>query len=158
PRGQGRAGRLARAVGEHRRPDRGVVRSAVRDRDRGVGGGAGVRVAVLGLGRMGTAMATALAEAGHEVTAWNRTPRTLPFCVNSMAEAIAGAEIIVVMVIDGPASQAVLDQITGSSALIVNASTVAPDESRAMAAGAGLRYLEAPVLGSVPTLPASGRA
>jgi 3-hydroxyisobutyrate dehydrogenase len=114
-----------------------------------------VRVAVLGLGRMGTAMATALAEAGHEVTAWNRTPRTLPFSVNSMAEAIAGAEIIVVMVIDGPASQAVLDQITGSSALIVNASTVAPDESRAMAAGAGLRYLEAPVLGSVPTVRAS---
>ena len=39
--------------------------------------------------------------------------------------------------------------------LVVNASTVGPDESRALAAQAaeaGLRYVEAPVLGSVPAV------
>jgi 3-hydroxyisobutyrate dehydrogenase len=112
-----------------------------------------MRVAVLGLGRMGAAMAAALVDAGHQVTAWNRTPRSLPYFAESVPEAVAGAEVIVVMVIDGPASREVLGQITGTSALIVNASTVAPDESRAMAAGR--RYLEAPVLGSIPSVEAS---
>lgn len=113
-----------------------------------------MRVAVLGLGRMGTAMAAALVDAGHEVTAWNRTPRSSQYFAASVAEAVAGAEVIVVIVIDGPASREVLDQIGGSSALIVNAGTVAPDESRAMADGR--RYLEAPVLGSIPNVEAAG--
>ena len=33
-----------------------------------------MRVAVLGLGRMGAGMAARLAEAGHEVAVWNRSP------------------------------------------------------------------------------------
>jgi 3-hydroxyisobutyrate dehydrogenase len=121
-----------------------------------------VNVAVLGLGRMGTAMAVALAGAGHRVTAWNRTPRTVEGAVEvaaTVAEAVVNADVAVVMVLDGPAAAAVLDEITGSAPLVVNASTVAPAESMAMAdraAQAGLRYLETPVLGSVPTVRASG--
>ena len=118
-----------------------------------------MRVAVLGLGRMGTAMAVALADAGHEVTGWNRSPKTVPDLqvVGELAEAVDGAEVIVIMVIDGPASRAVLDRLDGS-ALVVNASTIGPDESRELAAVAvekGLRYVEAPVLGSIPAVEAS---
>ncbi len=32
------------------------------------------RVSVIGLGNMGSALAEALINAGHEVTVWNRTP------------------------------------------------------------------------------------
>lgn len=119
-----------------------------------------MRVAVLGLGRMGAAMAVALAGAGHEVTGWNRSPKPdagVPVA-EQVADAVDGAEAVVIMVIDGPASRVVLEQIRGSSALVVNASTVGPDESRefaASAAEAGLRYVEAPVLGSIPTVRAS---
>ena len=38
------------------------------------------RIAFLGLGRMGTAMATRLVDAGHQLTVWNRSPeKTRPF-------------------------------------------------------------------------------
>ena len=119
-----------------------------------------MRVAVLGLGRMGAAMAVALAGAGHEVTGWNRSPKTVPGIdvAEDVAGVIDGAEVIVIMVIDGPASRDVLDRITGSEALVVNASTIGPDESRELAAsatGRGLRYVEAPVLGSIPQVEAS---
>lgn len=118
-----------------------------------------MRVAVLGLGRMGAAMAAALAGAGHEVTGWNRSAKQVPGIrvAEEVAEAVDGAEVIVIMVIDGPASRAVLDQLEGT-ALVVNASTIGPDESRELAAQAterGLRYVEAPVLGSIPTVEAS---
>ena len=114
---------------------------------------------MLGLGRMGAAMAVALAGPGHEVTGWNRSPRTLPTVpvAADVATAVDGAEVVVIMVIDGPASRAVLDRIEGS-ALVVNASTIGPDESRELAADAaekGLRYVEAPVLGSIPNVKAS---
>ena len=118
-----------------------------------------VKVGVLGLGRMGAAMAVALAGAGHEVTGWNRRPKSVPGIevADEVAEAVDSAEVVVIMVIDGPASRAVLDQIEGS-ALVVNASTIGPDESRELAAHAaekGLRYVEAPVLGSIPAFEAS---
>ncbi|WP_460370867.1 NAD(P)-binding domain-containing protein, partial [Actinocorallia lasiicapitis] len=34
-------------------------------------------IAFLGLGRMGAPMARRLVAAGHQVTVWNRTPRTV---------------------------------------------------------------------------------
>ena len=36
------------------------------------------KIAFLGLGQMGTPMATRLLQAGHEVTVWNRTPERHP--------------------------------------------------------------------------------
>lgn len=123
-----------------------------------------LKVAVLGLGRMGAAMATALVGAGHEVRGWNRSPRSVEgvSISGSPAEAVAGADIAVVMVLDGPASSAVVDGFIGSAPaglLVVNMSTIAPSEAVALAARcaeAGLRYVEAPVLGSIPNVEASG--
>ncbi|MET9252447.1 NAD(P)-dependent oxidoreductase [Streptomyces sp. NPDC003717] len=126
-----------------------------------------MRAAVCGLGRMGAAFAAALAARGHAVTAWNRTPRkargdlTGVRLAGNPAEAARNAEAVVVAVFDGPAAASVLlgpDGIAAGAApgtLVVNATTLAPEESRALAAeavAAGLRYLEAPVLGSVPAV------
>ncbi|MEU9607984.1 NAD(P)-dependent oxidoreductase [Streptomyces sp. NPDC048057] len=119
-----------------------------------------MKVAVCGLGRMGAAFAAALAADGHEVSAWNRTPKPESTAATP-AEAVRDAEVVVVMVFDGPAADAVLLGPHGVAsgacpgALVVNATTLAPHEARRLESGvraAGLRYLEAPVLGSVPAV------
>ncbi len=121
-----------------------------------------MRAALCGLGRMGAVFAAGLAAAGHDLAVWNRTPREAPEGARraaTPAEAARGAEAVVVMVFDGPAAESVLfgpDGIAAGTApgtLIVNATTLAPEESRELARraeAAGLRYLEAPVVGSVP--------
>ena len=121
-----------------------------------------MKAAVCGLGRMGAVFAAGLAAAGHELVVWNRTPREAPDGARraaTPAEAAWDAEAVVVMVFDGPAAESVLfgpDGVAEGAApgtLIVNATTLAPEESRELARraeAAGLRYLEAPVLGSVP--------
>lgn len=111
-----------------------------------------MKVTVCGLGRMGTAFAAALVTAGHEVTGWNRTGH------GPVQDAVTGAEAVVLAVLDGPAARSVLAGVAAGAApgtLVVNASTVGPDESRQLVAdavAAGLRYVEAPVIGSVPAV------
>ncbi|GAA1646127.1 NAD(P)-dependent oxidoreductase [Catellatospora bangladeshensis] len=126
------------------------------------------RVAVCGLGRMGTAMAQTLLAAGYPVTVWNRTPAAAADLAGqgavpapSAAEAAAGAETVVLMLFDGAACAQVLsgpDGVLAGAApgtLAINLSTIGPEESTALGAqarAAGLRYVEAPVLGSVPAV------
>ncbi|MEU6443213.1 NAD(P)-binding domain-containing protein [Streptomyces sp. NPDC047046] len=117
-------------------------------------------VAVCGLGRMGTALAEALARAGTAPVTWNRTPR--PGAAASPAEAARGARIVVLVLFDAAASHDVLAQVREGAApgtLVVNCATVAPGESRALADEAeagGLRYVEAPLIGSVPKVREGG--
>ncbi|MEU0392170.1 NAD(P)-dependent oxidoreductase [Streptomyces sp. NPDC006208] len=98
-------------------------------------------VAVLGLGTMGTGLATRLLEQGVPVRVWNRTPeRTEPlakagaFAAAHPADAVEGTSAAICTVADGDALGAVLrgpdgvltaGQYRGS---LVCASTVAPDE------------------------------
>ena len=70
-----------------------------------------MRVAFLGLGIMGTGMATNLVKAGHEVTVWNRTPgksiegaRTAA----TPAEAAKGVEVVWMCVSDTAAVESLL--------------------------------------------------
>ncbi|MEM7722106.1 MAG: NAD(P)-dependent oxidoreductase [Pseudomonadota bacterium] len=124
------------------------------------------KIAFLGLGAMGTRMATRLTQAGHDVTVWNRTPaRTAPLVqagaasAATPAEAATGAEIVITMLTDDDAARAVWlgpeGAMAGMSpgALAVEASTVSPgwitDLANA-AATANLRFLDAPVAGSLP--------
>jgi len=123
-------------------------------------------VGVLGIGRMGGAMARALAVAGFEVVSWNRTPdaaRRLAAeiggrAVASPADVAAAADVCVSMLADGAAVAAVFGGPDGLLAgarpgnVLVDSSTVQPAtirafESAARAAGSGL--LDAPVSGSV---------
>ncbi|MEU1732032.1 NAD(P)-binding domain-containing protein [Streptosporangium sp. NPDC020145] len=113
-------------------------------------------ISFLGLGRMGAPMARRLVAAGHEVTVWNRTPRTVEGAVSAAtaAEAVAKADLVITM-LTGPA--AVREVLTAAApelrpgALVVEMSTIGPE------AVAGLRDLlppgvglvDAPVLGSV---------
>jgi 3-hydroxyisobutyrate dehydrogenase-like beta-hydroxyacid dehydrogenase len=123
-----------------------------------------MEIAFLGTGLMGAPMARRLAAAGHAVRAWNRTAtkaRALEgpgiAVAGTAEEACAGAGAVVTMLTDGRA----LGEVLGRPGLrlplegrtLVQMSTIAPEESREAAqrvAAAGGRYLEAPVLGSIP--------
>jgi 2-hydroxy-3-oxopropionate reductase len=67
------------------------------------------QIAFIGLGIMGSPMAVHLAKAGHDVVGYNRTAsRAQPLIdaggrsAGSVAEAVAEAEVIAVMVPDSP--------------------------------------------------------
>lgn len=122
-----------------------------------------MRIAFLGLGRMGRALAAHIARSPeHELTVWNRTPGKAGDLVaagareaTSVADAVTGAELVLLMLFGPDAVSAVLDEVVAAAAadtLVVDCSTVGPAFARECAerlAEAGLRYVDAPVAGSV---------
>jgi 3-hydroxyisobutyrate dehydrogenase len=123
------------------------------------------RVAFLGLGRMGAPMAWNLRRAGVPLVVWNRTKgKTGPFrregvpVATSPAEAAREADVIALMLSDGPAVREVLFGPEGVEAglrpgqLVVDMSTIGPDEARdhaARLADLGVAAVDAPVSGTV---------
>jgi 3-hydroxyisobutyrate dehydrogenase len=119
-----------------------------------------MRVAVLGTGTMGAPMARNLAEAGHEVVAYNRTrERAEPLAQDGIrvaddaAEAVEGAEVVVTIVSDGDAVAALVEPALGAmgDAVWAQMSTVGVhglERLKAMAAEAGVAFVDAPVSGT----------
>ena len=122
-------------------------------------------VAFIGLGAMGAPMAENLQKAGYSLRVFNRSPhRTQPF-VNEGAvacrtpgEAARGAGFVVSMVADDQATRQVMlaaEGVVESAAqgtVIIDSSTNTPAMAREVAAAAaarGVRYLDAPVSGSI---------
>jgi 2-hydroxy-3-oxopropionate reductase len=123
-------------------------------------------IAFIGLGIMGSPMAVHLAKAGHDVVGYNRSAAKAQPLVDaggraagSVAEAVAEAEVIAVMVPDSPD---VRDVLAGSGdtagvfdsakpgALIIDFSSIRPDVSVELAERAtqrGFRLVDAPVSG-----------
>ncbi len=125
------------------------------------------RIAFLGTGIMGYPMARRLCEAGYSLSAWNRTPGKAAGLESSGARisatpalAASTAEIVIVMLSDGPvcneillnehpADGAVLEaMLPGTTVIVMSSIPVesARDQARA-AAARGLHYLDAPVSG-----------
>jgi 3-hydroxyisobutyrate dehydrogenase len=120
-----------------------------------------MRVAFLGLGRMGVPMAAHVARAGHDLTVWNRSPGKAGPLVElgatearSVASAVAGADVVVLMLFGPDAVRAVLPDVVAGApgALVLDASTIGPDAAHEFAKAChagGLRYVDAPVAGTV---------
>lgn len=125
------------------------------------------RIAFLGLGAMGGRMAANLIEAGHSVTVWNRSPeRAEPFrkkgidVADTPRAAARGAEIVMAMLRDDPASQDVwCDSDAGAlagmtrGAVAVESSTISVGWAKELArraAESGVSFADAPVSGSRP--------
>lgn len=121
-------------------------------------------IAVLGIGHMGTPIARRLLGGGHRVTVWNRSPaRCRPLAADgaalaaSPAAAVDGADVVIVMLTDASAVNAVLFGPDGAATalrpgtVVLQMSTIGPDEVRAIAdrLPAGVSFLDAPVGGSV---------
>jgi 3-hydroxyisobutyrate dehydrogenase-like beta-hydroxyacid dehydrogenase len=123
------------------------------------------RIGFLGLGEMGTPMARRLLRAGHDVVVWNRTmertatlAREAAAVAPSPAKAAASAEFVITMLATPEALEQVLFGTSGlatalsSGQILVDMSTVGPDEIRSVAARLpkGVSLVDAPVRGSVP--------
>jgi 3-hydroxyisobutyrate dehydrogenase len=118
-------------------------------------------VGIAGTGRMGTAFARRLIETGHEVTAWNRTSgRTMQAAeagarIATDLAALTACDTILISLTNAAAVEAVVDQLVAAGIdgrLVVDMSTILPDESRAVAAriaAAGGDFVDCPVGGTV---------
>ena len=121
------------------------------------------KLGFIGLGVMGTPMAAHLAAAGHDVSGFdlNADARAKLEAAGGraaadVADAVAGAEVVITMLPDHPqveqvvlASGGVLDAVAPGT-LLADMSTIRPETSIAVAeAGAekGIRVLDAPVSG-----------
>ena len=122
-----------------------------------------MKVGFIGLGNMGAPMAANLLRAGHALVVYNRTPdRAEPLAgqgarvARSPREAAAGAEVLVTMLADDAAIEAVMFGEDGAleglprGAIHVSMSTISPDLSRRLLAeheARGQGYVAAPVFG-----------
>lgn len=121
-----------------------------------------MKLCVLGTGNMGLPMARRLCAAGHGVRVWNRTrAKAEPLAAHgaqvcdTAAEAVAGAEVVVCLLENGPVVSQVLFDHGAAAAmapgtLVVDMSSIKPAEARAHAqrlADMGLAHLDAPVSG-----------
>ncbi|MGI8592303.1 MAG: 2-hydroxy-3-oxopropionate reductase [Nakamurella sp.] len=120
-------------------------------------------IAFIGLGIMGSPMAVHLQNAGFDVVGYNRSPDKTAALVqaggraaDSVADAVADADIVAVMVPDSPDVREVLAGDGGvlasgkSGALIIDFSSIRPDVTTELATLAqqhGFRILDAPVSG-----------
>ena len=118
-----------------------------------------MRIAFLGLGRMGVAMAAHLVD-DHDLVVWNRTPGKAGALLEagaseapSVRAAAEGADAVVLMLYGPPSVRDVLGDVVSAApadALLVNCTTVAPSDAHEFARAAqGLRYVDAPVAGTV---------
>jgi len=131
-------------------------------------------VGVLGIGRMGSSMARAIAAAGFDLVLWNRSAAPAealaaeldgaPRVAATPREMAGAADVCITMLADGRAVDAVYGGPDGLVAgarpglVVIDCSTVPPAALRAHAAAiraAGAGVLDAPVSGSV-TLATSG--
>ncbi|MEM6635206.1 MAG: NAD(P)-dependent oxidoreductase [Pseudomonadota bacterium] len=130
-------------------------------------------IAFLGIGLMGEPMARNLLKAGFSVTAWNRTAAKAATLTGdgariagTPAEAVAGADIVISMLADGPTTAGLqadpaLREALPSGTLWIEMSSVKPDEARTQAAdlsGLGVAHLDAPVSGGTRGAESAGLA
>lgn len=126
-------------------------------------GGVMAAVAWIGLGHMGGPMTANLVNAGHTVRGFDlnldarRAARESGVVTpDSLAETVAGADVLITMLQSGAQVRGVLADalpLLPPGALVVDCSTVAIDDARALhelVGGAGFGFLDAPVSGGVP--------
>lgn len=119
-------------------------------------------LAFLGIGLMGSRQVRRLLAAGYSVTAWNRSRAKTEALVadgavvaDTAAEAVRRADVVIVMLENGPAVAEVLFESGAaaamrSAAVVIDMSSIGPAEAREHAArlrGLGIAHLDAPVSG-----------
>jgi 3-hydroxyisobutyrate dehydrogenase len=125
------------------------------------------RIGFLGLGIMGSRMAANVGRAGFPLTVWTHTPGKAERWASEQgaiaratpAEVARDSDIVISMVVDGEQVASVLlgehgaIEAAHAGLLCVDMSTIAPSDTRRVAAALGergVRMLDAPVTGSAP--------
>ncbi|HKD46314.1 MAG TPA: NAD(P)-dependent oxidoreductase [Rhizomicrobium sp.] len=118
-----------------------------------------MKIGFIGLGQMGTAIAERLIAAGHEVTAWNRSPGPVEalavkgaVAAKSPAETMWGQVLFSMLANDQALREVGLDagllDQAAKGLIHANLATISPDFARALAAAhesRGLGYVATPV-------------
>ena len=122
------------------------------------------KIALLGTGLMGGPMGQRLLDAGFRLTVWNRSPHKADALrqsgarvAESPAQAVAGSDVVLTMLANGPAVSEVLQaggvaQAMPAGTLFIDMSSIPPDTARehaALLAQRGIAALDAPVSGGV---------
>ena len=117
-------------------------------------------VSVLGLGIMGSAMARRVAGSGLPTTVWNRSAaraeafRGVATVAGTPDSAVAGADIVLTMLFDAEAVRTVMAAALPAmrpGAIWLQCSTIGVEAARelaGLAGAAGVRFVDAPVLGT----------
>jgi len=118
------------------------------------------RIGVIGLGDMGSGMAKNLARAGFEVAGYDRNAARRDACaamgvraVGSAAEAGAGADVAIIIVMTGAQAREVAAELAGAmtkGATVILSPTIRAAEAReiaALLAEAGIGMIDSPVTG-----------
>jgi 3-hydroxyisobutyrate dehydrogenase len=123
-----------------------------------------MKIGVCGTGRMGSSIAQRLMSVGHEIGVWNRnSAKTRPLTeagakpFASPAELADGCEVVVVMLLNDAATEAVYRGPNGilrsklAAKLVIDMSTIRPDTMKSNGASVleqGAAFVECPVGGS----------
>ncbi|MGW2364198.1 NAD(P)-dependent oxidoreductase [Streptomyces sp. NPDC001667] len=119
-------------------------------------------VTVLGLGAMGTALATAFVTGGLPTTVWNRTPgKAEPLvalgatAADGLPSAVTASELVVVCLLDHDSVHETLDPVADglSGRTLVNLTNGTPAQAREMAgwaAGRGIAYVDGGIMAIPP--------
>jgi 3-hydroxyisobutyrate dehydrogenase len=123
-----------------------------------------MKIGVCGTGRMGSAIAQRLTAIGHDVAVWNRNPaKTKPLVdagaksFASAAELVEGCDVVIVMLLNDAATEAVYHAPNGilkaklAGKLVIDMSTVRPDTMKSnglQVLQQGAAFVESPVGGS----------
>src|SRR5262245_10449665 len=106
-------------------------------------------VGVIGLGIIGSRVASGLRAAGMQVYIWNRSAKPAPNFLGSPAEVAQSAEIVQIFVADGPALfdviETMAEALTPKHIVMCNA-TVGPEavlEAARMVESRGAQFLDA---------------
>jgi 3-hydroxyisobutyrate dehydrogenase len=124
-----------------------------------------MKIGVCGTGRMGSSIAQRLMSLGHDVGVWNRNSgKTKPLTeagaklFASPAELVEGCEVLIVMLLNDAAIDAVYRAPDGilksklAGKLVIDMSTVRPDTMTSIGASVvqqGAAFVESPVGGSI---------
>jgi 3-hydroxyisobutyrate dehydrogenase len=123
-----------------------------------------MKIGVCGTGRMGSSIAHRLMSVGHELGVWNRnSAKTKPLIdagaklFASPAELVEGCEVVIVMLLNDAATEAVYRGPNGiltsklAGTLVIDMSTVRPDTMKSNGSSVlrqGAAFVECPVGGS----------
>src|SRR5713226_2957213 len=123
-----------------------------------------MKVGVCGTGRMGSSIAQRLMSVGHEIGVWNRNSEKTKSLIDagakpfaSPAELADGCEVVVVMLLNDAATEAVYRGPNGilksklAGKLVIDMSTVRPDTMQGVGAAVKQQdaaFVECPVGGS----------
>lgn len=109
---------------------------------------------IIGLGIIGSRVATRLRNSDYHVYVWNRTPRPFPNYVASPAEMARLTDKVQIFVTDGAALLEVIYQLKPQLEqrhVIINSATVSPEATReagALVEAAGATFIDCPFTGS----------